>query len=68
ADNAVWDTMDQAALALVQRSRGARPISNSSQSRLAERAATLATIRSQMRDGLGTDHRESGTSWMGAPG
>ncbi|MFZ0711179.1 MAG: GMC oxidoreductase, partial [Terrimicrobiaceae bacterium] len=69
ADNAVWDTMDQAALALVQGVAGSAANVEYFYNRgWQSEPPTLATIRSQMRDGLGTTHHESGTLWMGAPG
>jgi choline dehydrogenase-like flavoprotein len=69
ADNAVWDTMDRAALALVQEVAGS--LSNIEyfyNQGWQSVPPTLETIRSQMREGLGTTHHESGTLWMGAPG
>ena len=69
ADNAVWDTMDQAALALVQGVAGSAANVEYFYNRgWQSEPPTLATMRSQMRDGLGTTHHESGTLWMGAPG
>lgn len=50
-DNALWDLMDQAALAL------ARKIANDD--------PTKIQIIEQKRDGLGTTHHECGTLWMG---
>ena len=69
ADNALWDTMDQTALALAQQVAGnAANIEYFYNQRWQSIPPTLATIRSQMREGLGTTHHESGTLWMGAPG
>ena len=69
ADNALWDTMDQTALALVQQVAGSATNIEYFYNRGWQSAPpTLATVRSQMRDGLGTTHHESGTLWMGAPG
>ena len=50
-DSALWDTMDQAALALARK--------------LANDDPTKLQIVTQSRDGLGTTHHESGTLWMG---
>jgi len=50
-DNALWSTMDQAALAL------AKKLANDDPAKL--------QIVSQTRDGLGTTHHEAGTLWMG---
>jgi choline dehydrogenase-like flavoprotein len=50
-DNALWDAMDQAALAL------ARKIANDDPAKI--------QIVEQKRDGLGTTHHEAGTLWMG---
>ncbi len=51
ADNALWDAMDQAALALARK--------------LANDDPTKIQILDQKRDGLGTTHHEAGTLWMG---
>jgi GMC oxidoreductase len=69
ADNAVWETMDQAALALVQEVAGS--LSNIEyfyNPGWQSVPPTPETIRIQMREGLGTTHHESGTLWMGVPG
>jgi hypothetical protein len=50
-DNVLWDTMDQAALALAKK--------------LANDDPTKIQIVSQSRDGVGTTHHEAGTLWMG---
>ena len=69
ADNTLWDTMDQAALSLVQRVAGSpADIEYFYNGGWQSPAPSLNTIRNQMRDGLGTTHHESGTMWMGAPG
>ena len=69
ADNAVWDTMDRAALALVQELAGSPSnIEYFYNQGWQSVPPTLETIRIQMREGLGTTHHESGTLWMGAPG
>jgi hypothetical protein len=50
-DNALWDTMDQAALTLAKK--------------LADDDPTKFKLVGQARDGLGTTHHEAGTLWMG---
>lgn len=69
ADNALWDTMDAAALALVQQVAG-NPADIEYLYNGGWQAAppSPAIMRNQMRDGLGTTHHESGTMWMGASG
>ncbi|VTU21556.1 dehydrogenase, family [Variovorax sp. PBL-H6] len=52
ADDALWDTMDKAALDLAKA--------------LANNDPTKIKIVSHTRDGLGTTHHEAGTLWMGA--
>ncbi len=67
ADAAVWDAMDAAALALVQQlAGGAGNIEYGYNGGFHAAPPTLAQVRDQMRDGLGTTHHESGTLWMGA--
>ena len=67
ADNALWDTMDQAALTLVQQVAGSGAnIEYFCNQGWQNVSPTLKTIRAQMREGLGTTHHESGTLWMGA--
>ncbi len=51
-DNALWNAMDQAALALAKK--------------LANDDPTKLQVVEQKRDGLGTTHHESGTLWMGS--
>jgi choline dehydrogenase-like flavoprotein len=51
-DNALWDTMDKAALDLANA--------------LANNDPTKIKVVSKSRDGLGTTHHEAGTLWMGA--
>ena len=51
-DNALWNTMDKAALDLVKM--------------LANNDPTKIKVIAQTRDGLGTTHHEAGTLWMGA--
>ncbi len=69
ADDTLWDTMDQAALTLVQQLAGnpanIEYLYNGVWQAL---PPTLNTIRTQLRDGLGTTYHEAGTLWMGAPG
>jgi choline dehydrogenase-like flavoprotein len=50
-DNALWNAMDQAALALAKK--------------LANDDPTKLQVVEQKRDGLGTTHHETGTLWMG---
>ncbi len=50
-DNALWNTMDKAALDLAKV--------------LANNDPTKIKVISQTRDGLGTTHHEAGTLWMG---
>jgi len=69
ADDALWDAMDQAALALVQQVAGnPNDVQYLYNGGWQNQPPTLSTIRAQMRHGLGTTHHESGTLWMGAPG
>ena len=69
ADNTLWDSMDQAALSLVQQLAGdpgnIEYFYNGGWQSL---PPSLNIIRSQLRDPLGTTHHEAGTLWMGAPG
>ena len=51
ADQALWNTMDQAALALAKK--------------LADDDPAKFKLVEQKRDGLGTTHHEAGTLWMG---
>lgn len=51
-DQALWNTMDQAALALAKK--------------LADDDPAKFKLVEQKRDGLGTTHHEAGTLWMGA--
>lgn len=51
ADNNLWNTMDQAALALAKK--------------LANGDPTKFKLVGQSRDGLGTTHHEAGTMWLG---
>jgi hypothetical protein len=68
ADLGLWDVMDQRAIALVQQVAGAPGnIEYFYHGGWQSQPPTLDTIRSQLRDGLGTTHHESGTLWMGAP-
>jgi choline dehydrogenase-like flavoprotein len=53
-DQALWNTMDQAALALAKK--------------LADDDPAKFKLVEQKRDGLGTTHHEAGTLWMGADG
>lgn len=68
-DNNLWNSMDQAALELVQQLAGSPSdieyFYNESWQAL---PPSLSVIAQQMRDGLGTTHHESGTLWMGASG
>jgi choline dehydrogenase-like flavoprotein len=69
ADNALWNTMDQAALGLVQQLAGsAGNIEYFYNNGWQPDPPAPAILQSQMHDGLGTTHHESGTMWMGAPG
>lgn len=68
-DNNLWNSMDQAALELIQQLAGSPSnieyFYNGSWQAL---PPSLSVIAQQMRDGLGTTHHESGTLWMGAAG
>jgi GMC oxidoreductase len=68
-DNNLWNSMDQAALELVQQLASSPSnieyFYNGSWQAL---PPSLSVIAQQMRDGLGTTHHESGTLWMGASG
>ncbi|RCJ16847.1 hypothetical protein A6S26_32350 [Nostoc sp. ATCC 43529] len=68
-DDTLWNSMDQAALNLVQQVAGSpgniEYFYNGSWQTL---PPSLSIISQQMHDGLGTTHHECGTLWMGAPG
>ncbi len=69
AENALWKTMDQAALDLVQQLAGSPGnIEYFYHNGWQPLPPTPAIFQSEMHDGLGTTHHESGTLWMGAPG
>ncbi len=69
ADDTLWDTMDQAALTLVQQlAANANDIEYLYNGGWQTQPPSMNIIRSQLRDGLGTTHHESGTLWMGTPG
>jgi choline dehydrogenase-like flavoprotein len=69
ADNTLWDTMDQASLALLQQLAGnPGDIEYFYNNSWHAQPPNLTIIKEQMRDGLGTTHHESGTLWMGNPG
>lgn len=68
-DNALWNTMDEAALTLVQKLAGSPgDIEYFYNGSWQNQPPSLNIISQQMRDGLGTTHHESGTLWMGSPG
>ncbi len=69
ADDTLWDTMDQTALTLIQQVAGnPNDIEYFYNGGWQTQPPSLSIIRSQMRDGLGTTHHESGTLWMGVAG
>jgi choline dehydrogenase-like flavoprotein len=69
ADNTLWDSMDQAALSLVQQVAGSSGnIEYFYNGGWQSPPPSLNIISNQMRDPLGTTHHESGTLWMGSPG
>jgi choline dehydrogenase-like flavoprotein len=69
ADNTLWDSMDQAALSLVQQVAGSPGnIEYFYNGGWQSPPPSLNIISNQMRDPLGTTHHESGTLWMGSPG
>ena len=68
-DNNLWDTMDQAALEIVQNvAGGPGNIEYFYNGNWQSLPPSLSVISQQMRDGLGTTHHESGTLWMGTAG
>jgi choline dehydrogenase-like flavoprotein len=69
AASQLWDTMDQAALTLMQQVAGnPGDIEYFYDGGWQSQPPTSQTIRTQLHDGLGTTHHEAGTLWMGMPG